>query len=405
VTGSRVVIVGAGPAGTALALQLSRAGVPTTLVEASRHFERHFRGEALMPSGLEAIAAMGMAGLLAAVPQRPLRGWQVVVNGQPLFAVPEPPAREAGPGCTLVSQPALLEALVANCRQQRQFRWVQGQSANGLVEREGRICGVVLGSGEQLAADLVVACDGRSSLMRLRAGLELVEEPQPIDVLWMRLEARTPAPLAGQFTTVLGPQGLFSAFERVQGGVQVGWVLATGEETPPGDGATWIERLASQSPSGLAHWLRREEPSLEPPVRLGVRAGLARRWWRPGLLLLGDAAHPMSPVRAQGLNMALRDAWAAGATLTPLLQSGAPAALLDAALPALVERRQAEVAALQALQRQEIQRGMLLLRQGWLRGLAAAAAPWLGAAIGHHWQQQQRPLRHGLTPSGAMMAP
>lgn len=400
-----MVIVGAGPAGACLAMQLSRAGVPTTLVEASRHFQRQFRGEALMPSGLEAMAAMGLRELLAQVPQRPLRGWQVVVNGQPLFSVPEPPAGERGPGCTLVSQPAMLEALVAACRQQPAFRWMQGQTANGLLEREGRISGIGLSNGEQLGADLVVACDGRSSLLRQRAGLELVEQPQPIDVLWMRLQASTPAPLAGQFTTVLGPQGLFSAFESVQGGVQLGWVLTAGEDAPPWDGPTWIEQLARQSPTALAQWLRRAGPTLESPVRLSVRAGLARRWWRPGLLVLGDAAHPMSPVRAQGLNMALRDAWAAATRLTPLLQSGAPVAELDAVLPALVERRQAEVAALQALQRQETERGALLLRQGWLRGALAAAAPWLGAAIGHHWQQQQRPLRHGLAPAAAMMAP
>jgi len=405
VTASRVVIVGAGPAGACLAVQLSRAGVSTTLVEASRQFARQFRGEALMPSGLEALAAMGLNALLTQVPQRPLRGWRVVVNGQSLFAVPEPPAGEAGPGCTLVSQPALLAALVAACRQQPQFRWIQGQAANGLLERDGRISGVSLSGGERLPADLVVACDGRSSLLRQRAGLELVEQPQPIDVVWMGLPARSPAPLAGQFTTVVGTQGVFSAFERVGGGVQLGWVLAAGEEPPAWDGPTWIERLASQCPADLAQWLRREGASLEQPVRLSVRAGLARRWWRPGLLLLGDAAHPMSPVRAQGLNMALRDAWAAGAILTPLLRGGAPAAQVDAVLPPLVERRQAEVTALQALQGQETARGELLRQRAWLRGMAAWAAPWLGPAIGHHWQQQQHPLRHGLTPRAAMMAP
>lgn len=404
---SPVVIVGAGPAGACLALQLSRAGIPTTLVEASSSFARQFRGEALMPSGLAALEGMGLMPLLERVPTRPLEGWRVVVNGRPLFSVPEPPAGEGGPGCTLVSQPALLEALVAACGEQPDFRWIQGQGASALIEQQGRITGVRLRSGETLPADLVLGCDGRSSLLRQLAGLELDEQPQPIAVLWMRLQASSPAPLHGQFTTVLGAEGVFSAFPSVHGGVQVGWVLAAAEEPPVLDAGAWRERLARQSPAELAGWLRGEgsgqPPSLETPVRLSVRCGMARSWSRPGLLLLGDAAHPMSPVRAQGLNMALRDAWATATRLTPLLQANAPADQLDRALAQLAQQRRAEVASLQQLQLQETRRGELLRHQGWLRALVAGAAPWLGPAIGHRWQHQQQPLRHGLTPAAAMM--
>lgn len=401
----RVVVVGAGPAGASLALQLSRAGISTTLVEAQADFERQFRGEALMPSGLEALRAMGLEPLLQQIPQRALAGWTVMVNGRELFSRPEPPAGDSGPPCTLVSQPALLRALVQAASQHAPFRFLAGQSVVApLLQAGGRWRGVVLRSGERLPADLVVACDGRGSLLRSRAGLELELEPQPIDLLWLRLRGPSPPPLQDNFLTVLGEQGLFSAFTSVSGDLQLGWVIGAGAPSPSFDRQGWIGRLAGQSPPPLADWLRQSAGSLQEPVRLSVRCGLARRWWHPGLLLLGDAAHPMSPVRAQGINMALRDSWAAAAVLTPLLQTGADSEQLDRALARLEARRRPEVETLQALQRHESARGDSLRRLGWARAALAAAAPWLGSPIGRSWQARQQPLRRGLTPAAIMMA-
>lgn len=88
----KVVVVGAGPAGASLALLLARGGVAVTLVEAGTSLERQFRGEALMPSGLEALAAMGLLELIPGLPHRPLVGWRFVVNGQELFTATEPSA-------------------------------------------------------------------------------------------------------------------------------------------------------------------------------------------------------------------------------------------------------------------------------------------------------------------------
>jgi len=115
-----------------------------------------------------------------------------------------------------------------------------------------------------------------------------------------------------------------------------------------------------------------------------VQVGMAETWWKPGLLLLGDAAHPMSPVRAQGINMALRDAWVAAQHLHDL-------AAIEAA-------RRPEIEQLQQLQAEETSRGELLRRQGGLRCLIAATAPWIGNALRSHWCHQQKPLRLGLTP-------
>jgi 2-polyprenyl-6-methoxyphenol hydroxylase-like FAD-dependent oxidoreductase len=391
-----VVVVGAGPAGACLALLLARAGVAVTLVEASTSWNRQFRGEALMPSGLEALAAMGLSHLLAALPQRPLQGWRFVVNGRPLFSAEEPLGGDPQQPCTLVSQPALLEALLEQAATCPSFGLERGQPVVDLLWCEGRVGGVQLRDGRRLEADLVIASDGRSSLLRQKAGLELVGGANPIDLLWFQLACPRPTPLAGCFTTLVGEAGVFSAFESAAGGLQLGWVLDKDGPVPVLSSDGWIERMASLCPPELAAWLRQEHAGLGAPTRLAVQVGLASPWWRPGLLLLGDAAHPMGPVRAQGINMALRDAWVASARLLPLLRSGTTGAALDGVLAAIEAERRPEITELQGLQAAEASRGELLRHQAWLRCGLALAAPIAGPAVAAHWIHQQQPLRRGI---------
>jgi 2-polyprenyl-6-methoxyphenol hydroxylase-like FAD-dependent oxidoreductase len=107
----------------------------------------------------------------------------------------------------------------------------------------------------------------------------------------------------------------------------------------------------------------------------------------------------MSPVRAQGINMALRDAWVASQHLIPVLQAlNQPQNQLqqDSALAAIEQARRSEIQTLQALQAQEAQRGELLRHNALLRCALATSAPWVGGPLGHHWSQLQKPLREGL---------
>ena len=397
----RVVVVGAGPAGASLALVLARSGVPVTLVEASTSLERQFRGEALMPSGLEALAAMDLLELLPALPQRPLQGWRFVLNGRELFRAAEPLGGDPQRPCTLVSQPALLDALLRQASASPSFALERGQPVTDLLWEQGRVAGVRLRDGRRLESELVVACDGRGSRLRQRAGLALAGDPSPIDLLWFQLASPAPSPLGGSFTTLVGPEGVFSAFDSASGGVQLGWVLAQGESAPALSSQAWIARMAALCPPELAAWLRQWGDGLSQPTKLAVQVGMAQRWWSSGLLLLGDAAHPMGPVRAQGINMALRDACVASALLVPLLRttpnrSTTNRARLDQALAAIEAARRPEVEALQGLQAAETARGERLRRQGWLRNGLALAAPVLGPAIAAHWSHQQQPLRRGL---------
>ena len=295
-----------------------------------------------------------------------------------------------------MSQPALLEALLKRGSTYPSFAIERGQPVVDLLWQQERVAGVQLRDGSQLPADLVIGCDGRGSLVRQKAGLALQSSPSPIDLLWFQLASPAASPLAGSFTTLVGPQGVFSAFESASGGVQLGWVIGKSQATPELSREGWIERMAALSPPQLAAWLRQWRDGLGSPSRLTVQVGLAERWCQPGLLLLGDAAHPMGPVRAQGINMALRDAWVAAMRLLPLLSSGCSGAALDGLAVQIEAERRPEIISMQTLQAAEAARGEQLRQQGWLRGALAIAAPLVGPAIAAHWSQQQQPLRQGL---------
>jgi 2-polyprenyl-6-methoxyphenol hydroxylase-like FAD-dependent oxidoreductase len=406
-----VVIVGAGPAGATLALLLSRAGIGVTLVESNPGQRRCFRGEALMPSGLAALEQMALLPQLEALPHRPLAGWRFVVNGRELFTAAEPLGGDPQRPCTLVSQPAFLDGVLGQALATNHLELLGETTAKQLIWQAGRISGVVLGDGRRLSADLVVACDGRSSRLRQEAGISLSTGSSPIDVLWFELDGPGagpgttphPNPLQDHFTTVVGPQGVFSLFESATGGIQLGWVLDATKPTPQRSPQEWIASFASQCPPDLASWLGQSGSGLQTPTRLSVQVGLAESWWKPGLLLLGDAAHPMSPVRAQGINMALRDAWVASQHLIPVLQPlnqtpNQPQNQFqqDSALAAIEQARRSEIQTLQTLQAQEAQRGELLRHNALVRCALATSAPWVGGPLGHHWSQLQKPLREGL---------
>jgi len=386
---NRLIVVGAGPAGLSLALQLARAGQPVTLLEAQTAFSRSFRGDALMPCGLEALARMGLLGLLQDLPQRPLADWQVWLEGRRLFAVAEPLG--ALQPCTLVPQQLLLEAMLAEAGSLHGFTWQAGVAVSGLVYAGQRVAGVRLADGRTLAADLVIACDGRDSPLRQAAGLELVPRGQPLELLWFQLpECR--ADLQG-FLTLVGGGAIASACRTAGDALQLGWLLRHGEATPQRTPQAWAERLAALAPPELAALLRARGEALSRPRRFRVQVGLAPQWQRPGLLLLGDAAHPMSPIRAQGINMALRDSLVAA---RELLTGAAGQADLDQACRRIQTLRRPEIQRVQSLQLAEAQQGHWIGHQPLVRHGLALAAPLLGPLAQAVWTARQKPLREGV---------
>jgi 2-polyprenyl-6-methoxyphenol hydroxylase-like FAD-dependent oxidoreductase len=402
-----VVVVGAGPAGSALALQLARAGVAVELVESRNGHEQLSRGDGLMPSGLEALDQLGLGEALAALPQRPLRSWEFWLEQRPLFAVAEPIG--GGRHCTLISTAALLQALLQEAQRHPSFHWHQGCGVDQLRFAPGRpdpahaadepaaerVVGVVLDDGSVLEADLVVACDGRQSQLRQRAGLPMTCSGLGLELLWFTLPATAgigpeqPDPAVPGFMTLLAGGAIGSACRGARGELQLAWLLHQGDTSLRRSHTEWAERLAQLAPEPLAQRLRQGTDQLSEPMRVSVQVGLAPRWCCPGLLLLGDAAHPMSPVRAQGINMALRDSLVAAGEL---LAASGPAEL-DAAAGRVQRKRLPEIQRMQALQSAEARQGALLGRTALLRSAAAGMAPLAGPLAQALWTRRQRPLR------------
>ncbi|MFZ9850324.1 MAG: FAD-dependent oxidoreductase [Vulcanococcus sp.] len=388
----RLIVVGAGPAGLSLALQLARAGQPVTLLDARRDFARSLRGEALMPCGLEVLARLGLWSRLESLPQRALAGWSVWLEGRELFHVAEPMG--ALQPCRLVPQQALLEALLQQAEALPCFRWMPAAAVAGLLEHSGRVQGVRLADGRELNADLVIGCDGRDSIVRRAAGLALQPLGPPLELLWLVLPHRVlqNERLPAGFLTLVAGGAIASACLGASGELQLGWLLTPGEATPQRSPMAWAEAIAALAPAELAAVLRRHGADLGRPQRFTVQVGQAERWQRPGLLLLGDAAHPMSPIRAQGINQALRDSLVAA---RELLNVPAHSQGLDQACARIEALRRPEIERLQGLQLAETRQGHTIGHNALLRQGLAWAAPLLGPVARAVWIARQRPLREG----------
>jgi len=392
---TQVVIVGAGPAGATLALVLVKRGIAVKLIEASQNFRRVFRGEGLMPSGLDALEQMGLSSVLESIPHRPLDAWEVLIENRFLFRVDEP-IEPGGKPCTLVSQPAFLEAVLDQASNYPNFEFVPGEPVQDLLSSEQRVSGVKLSDDRSICANLVIGADGRNSVVRQRANLPLEQQSQSFDILWFKLADSDRFESENIFYTIVRDRNAFGLFRSTSGNLQVGWAL---HEDAPIDWkqADWSVVLAEASPPWLAEHIRTHAESIERPVLLSVVVGRCPRWYAPGLLLLGDAVHPMSPIRAQGINMALRDVIVAANHLVPPLREGAPDAAIDAVLPQIQVEREPEIIRAQQLQSQEAAQAELLRKSALLRWGASQLAPLLGKLVRHSWLSRQRQLRQGVT--------
>ncbi|MFN6501898.1 MAG: FAD-dependent oxidoreductase [Nostoc sp. DedQUE01] len=391
----QIVIVGAGPTGATLALLLAKRGIAVTLIEAARDFHRVFRGEGLMPSGLDALKQMGLSALLEHIPHRKLDAWEFILGDKQLFRVDEPMG--AAQPCTLVSQPPLLKALISEAQTNDGFEFIQGVTVKDLRWSNQRVAGVLLSDGRELAADLVIGADGRNSVVRQRIGLELVRQPKNVDILWFKLAASSKFASDNVFRTILNSDRAFSIFHAAESGkLHLAWVMSANENTDSKQ-TNWAEIFASLSPSWLAEHFRNRADTIEPPIRLSVVVGYCPRWYAPGILLLGDAAHPMSPVRAQGINLALRDVIVAANHLVPLFHKKARHEEIDMALQQIQAEREPEIIRAQQLQLQEAKQGELLRKNPLLRSLLIQLAPFLSKIIQKSWLKRQYEMRQGIT--------
>ncbi len=317
-------IVGAGPAGAVLGFLLARAGVPVTVVESHSDFDRDFRGDTIHPAVMEIMDQLGLAeGLLqlrhskihAAVIQTPAAGVTIAEFRR---------LRTAYPFITMLPQVDFLGFITAKARAYPNFQLLMGGRVEELVEEDGVIRGVRYRSDDgrrQIRAVLTVGADGRGSLVRHLAGFRSVKTSSPMDVLWFRLP-RYPTDVATENITFRVQTGrLMIVFDRSDCW-QVAYVFAKGtyrrlREAGLGALRTSIAELAPE----FADRVEALEDWKQVAV-LSVESGFVERSYRPGLLLIGDAAHIMSPVGGVGINLAIQDAVVAANILTGPLEAG-----------------------------------------------------------------------------------
>jgi 2-polyprenyl-6-methoxyphenol hydroxylase-like FAD-dependent oxidoreductase len=308
-----------------LGFLLARAGLDVTVLEKHGDFLRDFRGDTIHPSTLTVMHELGLLDEFRPLLQNEITTLDVVLGERRItpvdFSTLPPPVRFLG----LMPQWDFLDFLAGKAAAHPGFRLLMRTEATGLLDEDGRVTGVAARGPEgplQVDCDLVVAADGRDSVVRREAALPVRDTGVPIDVLWFRLEKPDPEPpptLAyvahGDFVLTIDRGDYYQGGMLIPKG-SLGHVRAEGL-------GRLRDRLVTAAPvlagcvDGLRDW--------EQVKLLAVQVNHLPTWHRPGLLCIGDAAHAMSPAFGVGVNYAVQDAIAAARTLAGPLRAGVPA--------------------------------------------------------------------------------
>ncbi len=364
---AKVVVVGAGPAGASLAYLLASRGIETTLVERRRDFSREFRGEILMPSGHDALNQMGLSQALTGAPHHAILDFALYLNAKLVFEFGLEASDFHGSPPVAISQPLFLENVVKTASALPEFEFVRGVSVRAI---DTPVRGVTVRdeTGERvIPCDVVIGADGRYSAVRKLLGFEATSMSPPMDIVWCKLPLPAVWPGVKAF---VGRGHLLVAYQTWDGALQLGWVILKGTFGELRDKGVeeWVDVMANHVTPELGEHLRAHTSNLEKPFLLESVSDCVTSWSQEGVLLVGDAAHTMSPVGGQGINVALRDAIVAANHLVPALKTGSD---LNTALNGIEAERCEEIRVIQEFQAQPPK---LILTNSWwgepLRGLA-----------------------------------
>jgi 2-polyprenyl-6-methoxyphenol hydroxylase-like FAD-dependent oxidoreductase len=353
---AHVAIVGGGPAGALLAYLLARGGVRVTLIERHSDFSREFRGEGMTPSGMAAIREAGLWEEFDGLPATQLKSMALYANGRAFLTLDIDRVLPAGMQfIRILAQPHLLEMLVRKSADYQGFNLLRGVLVREPMVDGGRAYGVRYRDGDgvdrELAADYVIAADGRYSTLRRALGLELAGGQQAFDVVWCKVPRPT-GMIKGRVYSFILDDFFGLAFPTEGDQVQIGRIIAKGsyKQFKGDEEGQWYDKIAASLPAELAPGFLAVRSEASNPTLLDVVCGALEKWSMPGICFIGDAAHPMSPVGAQGINIALRDAIVAANSFGPALLAGADGETLDRAAAQFEGERRTEVDKVQSQQ-------------------------------------------------------
>jgi 2-polyprenyl-6-methoxyphenol hydroxylase-like FAD-dependent oxidoreductase len=319
---ARCVIAGGGPAGMMLGLLLARAKIDVIVVEKHADFLRDFRGDTIHPSTLEVLHELGLLDAFLKLPHQQVPKLNARVGDITVTLADFSHLPVHCRFIAMIPQWDFLDFLADHAALYPGFRLMMKTEVTDLIEESGRVAGVRAATASGLIdirADLVVAADGRNSVIRDKAGLPVKDFGAPMDVLWFRLSRKPDDP-----DQTMGRFDVGRIFVSINRGDywQCGFVIPKGQ----------VEEVRRRGLSAFRNSVAHLAPYAKDRVQelgdwdqiklLTVRVDRLLRWYRPGLLFIGDAAHAMSPVGGVGINLAIQDAVAAGNILAAPLRDG-----------------------------------------------------------------------------------
>jgi 2-polyprenyl-6-methoxyphenol hydroxylase-like FAD-dependent oxidoreductase len=316
-------IVGAGPAGVVLAYLLARAGIRVTLLEMHEDFDRDFRGDTIHPSVLEIMDELGLAERLHKLRHTKIRQINLQVGDSEGVTIDLSFLKTKFPYIMLTPQVRFLEFLTEEAKSFPTFQLVMGAHVQELIREDGAVRGVRYREHDdddwhEVRATLTVGADGRSSRVRRLSEMETIKTSPPMDVLWFRLPRAPgdPEGLAGRIRN----GHILVMLDRLEEW-QIAFVILKGS----------YHQIREAGLEHLKQMIVETEPDLSDRIdhlkewkqvaMLSVESSRLPTWYQPGLLLIGDAAHVMSPVGGVGINYAIQDAVVAANVLAQPLKS------------------------------------------------------------------------------------